>query len=200
MKIEIRDLKKYEDYYLIDNIGNVISKPRLTKNKNQFTNIYKVLTPKISKHGYLTITLCVDNKLKTCLLHRLVAEVFIPNPKNLPCVNHKDGNKLNNYVDNLEWVSYKDNSRHAYVNNVNDFKNKCIKNLEKLNEEKRYVKIILEKNGIINEFDNSNDASKFLGCAKDNLTRAIKNNKKCCGYIVKGFKKKDIANEENLNK
>lgn len=53
-------------------------------------------------------------KAKKMTLHRLLAEAFVPNPHELPCVNHKDGNKLNNAIDNLEWCSYSDNLKHAY--------------------------------------------------------------------------------------
>lgn len=55
-----------------------------------------------------------ENKPKKVRLHRLLAENFIPNPLNLPCVNHKDGDKLNNSLDNLEWVSHSGNAKHAY--------------------------------------------------------------------------------------
>ena len=65
--------------------------------------------------GYLTVDLYRDSKRSTKRVHRLVAESFIPNPDNQPEVNHKDGNKHNNCVDNLEWVSKKDNCRHAWA-------------------------------------------------------------------------------------
>lgn len=78
-------------------------------------DVYNGKTKKYLKHstsntGYLTVY--VDGKNR--LLHRLLAEVFIPNPDNLPCVNHKDGNKLNNDLSNLEWCTYSHNNKHAY--------------------------------------------------------------------------------------
>ena len=54
-----------------------------------------------------------DGKKKNCRVHRLVAEYFLPNPDNLPCINHIDGNKLNNHIDNLEWCTYQYNMQHA---------------------------------------------------------------------------------------
>lgn len=62
---------------------------------------------------YKKITLYFPTGLKSFNIHRLVAEKFIPNPDNLPCVNHKDGNKFNNHKDNLEWTTYAGNSQHA---------------------------------------------------------------------------------------
>lgn len=199
-KVEIKRLKGYEDYYLIDSLGNVISIPRLSKNKNQFSNGYAVLGTKINKNGYVNVTICINNKTKTLLLHRLVAQAFIPNPNNYPCVNHIDGNKFNNNIENLEWCTHQQNSRHAFENNVNGFKDKCILNLEKINQEIKYIKIIVEKNGITNIFNSSKEAAEFIGCNKDSLTRAIREKKECCGFNVKGYKKCDIANEESLNK
>ena len=64
--------------------------------------------------SYLQVLLWKNGRRKMKYLHRLVAETFIPNPENLPEVNHKDGNKSNNCVDNLEWVTHRDNQIHAY--------------------------------------------------------------------------------------
>ena len=74
----------------------------------------------MDKDGYLNINLKVYNKKnkKRFRINRLVALIFIPNPKNKPQVNHKDGNKLNNNVDNLEWVTAKENIKHAFENNL----------------------------------------------------------------------------------
>lgn len=70
-------------------------------------------------NGYARVALKNNGELKNCLVHRLVAQAFIPNPKNKPQVNHKDGNKLNNHVSNLEWVTPKENLQHAVSNGLN---------------------------------------------------------------------------------
>ena len=63
--------------------------------------------------GYTKVRLCVGGKTSLHFVHRLVAEAFIPNPENKPCVNHKDGNKQNNKTANLEWVTYSENMFHS---------------------------------------------------------------------------------------
>ena len=70
------------------------------------------------RNGYVYIFLMKDNKSKNFRLHRLVAEAFIPNPENKLQVNHKDGNKLNNNVNNLEWCTHRQNINHAKENNL----------------------------------------------------------------------------------
>lgn len=97
MKKQIND---YLNYYIDEN-GNVYNE--LSKN---------ILKGSIGENGYKYYRLSKDNKKKMFYAHRLVAEYFLPNPDNLPVVNHKDGNKLNNHVSNLEWVSYSENSYH----------------------------------------------------------------------------------------
>lgn len=99
--------KKIEGFsgYYISNIGRVRS---IKRGKE------KILKAKINKYGYYEVALQTDDyKQKMKRVNRLVAEAFIPNPSNLSEVNHKDENKLNNNVDNLEWLSHGDNSRYS---------------------------------------------------------------------------------------
>lgn len=86
--------------YEVSSYGNIRSKKRRVN-----------LKPNIGTHGYYYVQ-CGSKNSKT--LHRLIAIAFIPNPKNLEQVNHKDGNKLNNNIDNLEWVTRADNARHSF--------------------------------------------------------------------------------------
>lgn len=76
------------------------------------------LSPADNGRGYLIVSVLVDGKRKTIGVHKLVALAFIPNPDNLPEVNHKDGNKLNNHHSNLEWTTRGENIRHAFDNNL----------------------------------------------------------------------------------
>lgn len=98
-----KDIPNYEGKYKISNMGNVIS--------CYDGNIYQ-LKPMKTIHGYLQVAL-YNHGIKTVWkVHRLVAITFIDNPNNYPCVNHKDENRLNNCVDNLEWCSYKYNNEY----------------------------------------------------------------------------------------
>ena len=77
------------------------------------TTYNRLLKQELTNRGYLRVSLSKDKTVKGGHVHRLVAEAFIPNPDNLPTVDHIDGNKLNNCVENLQWLSYKDNTRKA---------------------------------------------------------------------------------------
>lgn len=99
-------IKNYENY-IINTEGIVI---------NTVTN--HVLKGSIGEHGYKYYRLSKDGKKKMFYAHRLVAETFIPNPDSLPIVNHIDGNKLNNNVSNLEWVTASANMQHAHTNHL----------------------------------------------------------------------------------
>lgn len=72
------------------------------------------MKPMVTDKGYLTVELRKGGHRSKARIHRLVAEAFIPNPDNLPEVNHKDGDKTNNHVSNLEWCTHSDNLKHAY--------------------------------------------------------------------------------------
>lgn len=102
-----RDIPGYEEIYKISNLGRIKSLHR-DRIKGQ------ILNPAKNNRGYLRLGLSGNGKVRYDSVHRLVAEAFIPNPKNLPEVNHIDGNKLNNRVENLEWVTKGENQIHAY--------------------------------------------------------------------------------------
>lgn len=114
MKEVWKDIPNYEGLYQVSNLGRVKSLPR--KYKKRFINkeIIKVLT-KLPK-GYLKVGLSKNGKVKYYFIHRLVAECFIPNIENKPCVNHKDCNPSNNRVDNLEWCNYIENNNYKNHN------------------------------------------------------------------------------------
>ena len=90
--------------YFIDDLGNVYGKSKKLKT-NQLHNGYRDVTIRF-----------LDSSVKRILVHRLVALVYLPNPENKPVVNHKDGDKANNRLENLEWASYKENNHHARAN------------------------------------------------------------------------------------
>lgn len=99
--MEWKPIEKYDGLYLISDTGLVFS-----------VRTNKILKTQHS-YGYERVELNVNGKAQKELVHRLVAEAFIPNPDNLPCVNHKDETPWNNYVDNLEWCTYEYNSNYG---------------------------------------------------------------------------------------
>lgn len=117
---EWKDIKSYEGLYQISNLGRVKSLDKKIFQKNKYGKFqivpYKgqILKVQKQKNGYLIIDLHKNNKIKKKLVHRLVAEAFIPNPNNDLYINHKDNNPQNNKVDNLEWCTQKYNIKYAY--------------------------------------------------------------------------------------
>ena len=105
-----KDIKGYEGLYQVSNLGRVKSLKRKYKKRYIDKEIIKKFS-KIPK-GYLRTGLSKNGIVKYYFVHRLVAEAFIPNYDNLPCVNHKDCNTANNMADNLEWVTYKENNSY----------------------------------------------------------------------------------------
>lgn len=118
-----KDVTGFEGLYQVSNLGNVKSCDRYISagvNANHKSQHIHERLLKLKGGGkYIQVILCKNGKCYARLVHRLVAEAFIPNPDNLPCVNHKDENKKNNVADNLEWCTY------AYNNSYNDRVGKC---------------------------------------------------------------------------
>lgn len=104
-----KDVEGYEGLYQVSNLGRVKSLERIIEHKGCYGGFYhvkgKILKPRTEKDGYFRIGLKKDRTQKFYRINRLVAKTFIPNPNNLPVVNHKDENKENNVWTNLEWCT-----------------------------------------------------------------------------------------------
>lgn len=154
------DVKGYEGFYKISSEGKLIS-PNGIK------------TTEITKNGYERVSLWKKGKGRHYSIHRLVAEAFIPNPLNLPMVNHIDGNKLNNKIENLEWCDAFHNMKHAYNHNLIH-----LKTLRVIQYTKDFKKI--------KEWDSIADACRTLGINHANVSTVCKqktNRKYAGGYI-----------------
>jgi len=118
-----KDVVGYEGYYQISNLGRVKSLKKRVPFETYGVRKLRTLPEKILKQhknecGYMYVPLAKDTKKKKHKIHRLVAEAFLPNPEMKKCVNHKDGNKVNNCVSNLEWVTHSENMKHAAENGL----------------------------------------------------------------------------------
>lgn len=114
------DCPEYEKVYQVSNLGRVRSKPIFIRHdgifgdENGYIKHVKIKNQTVNRYGYLTTKLCYDGKCRRLTIHRLVAKAFLTNENNYNQVNHINGNKFDNRLDNLEWVSASQNIQHAY--------------------------------------------------------------------------------------
>lgn len=126
MAEEWKSINGYESIYEVSSTGKIRSVDRTIKRKSGSMKVRgRLLSPSLLKHPqgkglaeYYVVTLSKNGKSNKFLVHRLVAEAFIPNPHNKPHVNHIDGNGRNNSVDNLEWVTPSENMVHAWNSGI----------------------------------------------------------------------------------
>jgi len=111
----IQDIVHYADLYTIDTLGNVRSKCRTIINKNGKPQQYpgKLLKFDYNQYGHKRVTLSKNHKVNRYQVHRLVAEAFLPNPLDKPCINHLDNDPGNNNIANIEWCTHSENMLHA---------------------------------------------------------------------------------------
>ena len=148
-KTEWREVKEYSNYE-VNQLGEIRHKKR-----------QKILKPRDNNGGYQYVNFKINGKNTNFAVHRIVANAFIPNPNGYTEVNHKDYNKKNNCVDNLEWVSSSQNKQHSYLKQEN--KKSRGKAVNQYTKEGIFLKT----------FDSVSDAAKELGCC----VAAISN---CC--------------------
>lgn len=115
---EWRDVINYEGLYQVSNLGRVRSLDRVIERTINGTTFQQMVRGRMLKctngtNGYIFADLCKSGKIYRTGVHRMVASAFIPNPNDLPCINHKDRNKKNNKVENLEWCDYEYNNNYG---------------------------------------------------------------------------------------
>lgn len=157
-----RDVVGYEDTHQVSNLGRVRVKERVintSTGKRKYKS--KLLNIQTSVGGYKFVILIVNNNRKTAYIHRLIAEAFIPNPDNLPCVNHKDEDKSNNIVDNLEWCTVEYNN--TYGTRLERVSKTRSKPIIQYSLDDKFIRI----------WDSTKEAAKFIGCCRENINRCL---------------------------
>ena len=136
-----------------------------------------ILKTQKDKKGYQRLRVTIHRQKMCFKLHRIVAQAFIDNPDNLPQVNHIDGDKDNNAVDNLEWISNRDNARHAIDNGL---WNSVIEGSRRENRQ-RMKRIIATKDNVFLEFDSIREAERYFGSR--HIVDVLKGRRETCkGY------------------
>ena len=184
-KEDWRDVPGYQGYYQISNLGRVKSLERSLEyppSKAYPKGVTKVLkerimTPCKDKKGYLFVQLFKNGNFKCARIHRLVALTFLPNPENLPQVNHKDENKQNNCLSNLEWCTPKYNVNYG----VGKYKKTLNKRIPVIQYTKSWE--------LVREYESATAATKALnvvqGCSRSILLACRGVYKSAFGYYWK---------------
>lgn len=165
-----KDIPNYVGLYQISNLGNIKS----FKQSLKYHKVHEyLLKPTLANNGYCQVTLYGSTGRKKFLVHRLVAEAFLPNPNNYPQINHKDEDPTNNRVDNLEWCTAEYNNAYgtARIRTI-DSKSKPV---EQITLEGKPIAI----------YRSTRIASELLGINRGTLKDSIYKGVPCCGYYWK---------------
>jgi hypothetical protein len=131
------------------------------------------LFPFVHKSGYLHITLYNNGVQLSCKHHRLMAESFIPNPENKKCVNHKNGMKTDDRLENLEWATHSENTQHAYDNGL--MKGFYTGKTGKKHPKSKPINLYDLNNKFLQKFESGNLCASFLKTSQSNFAMALKN-------------------------
>ena len=181
---EWRPVKGYNGLYEVSNYGRVKRLPYNSRGKTKgrkrvFVRHYDggILKGSVCKNGYRRVTLTKNGKNKFYHIHSIVAQAFILNSKHLPCINHKNEDKTDNRVENLEYCSFK------YNNEYNGCKERARRTrISKIGRPCRATNI---KDGSVREFPSLSEAWRKLGISRSGIYSAVRKAcKKCNGYII----------------
>lgn len=164
-----KQISGYEGRYEVSNLGKVRSYAQNKKGK--------FVSGSLSKKGYIMVKLYDSNGVnKTYPVHRLVAKAFIPNPKNLPQVNHKDENKENNSIENLEWCTNDYNIHYGTKIARTTAKLRCCPSTSK--------KIFsIDSNGMKKFYNSIGEAARQTGLIHPNIIKVLKGERHTCGGL-----------------
>lgn len=168
-----KDIKGYEGLYQVSNLGRIKGLKRKVKSpqgSSGFRTIKeKILIPHISNRGYAVVNLSKDNIKVLRSIHGLVCDAFLENPNNYHCINHKDENKLNNCVNNLEWCTTRYNN--LYNNKIDRLTKARMKKIVQIDNDNKAIKI----------WESSKTVGDALGISNTLITRCCRERGKTAG-------------------
>lgn len=180
-----KDVLGWEGFYEISNTGVVASKEReVSYGSVNYIRKRQKIKQWNDFYGYKIVTLCAGGKRGNIRVHRIFAEAYIPNPENKPLINHKDGDKANNDIKNLEWSTYSENIKHGYTKGLNT----GMRGKANINKRISIDQYDL-KGSFIRNWSSGLEAAKHLKLAISGISLALNGKRKHCGGFIWKLKK-----------
>lgn len=180
-KIEVwKDVVGFENYK-ISNQGRI--KNTVFNNRHCSFQRERILKPSKNGRGYFFVYVSNNGKTKMKTIHRLVAETFLPNFENLPCVNHIDGNKENNTLENLEWCTFSHNIMHSYklgLQKPSEKQKKAIAEWDRIHHKKPIYQLTMSGE-VIKYWGSLKEASEALNISMGAISQCVNNRSKSAG-------------------